>query len=81
MMEKTNFNPEEKQLQMLDVVALVKEIPDRDLLKGQVGTIVELLEPGVYEVEFTNKQGETKLTLALPDDVLLRLHFEIPANV
>lgn len=81
MMEKTNINPERAHLQMLDVVALVKEIPDKDLLKGQVGTIVELLEPGIYEVEFTTKQGETKLTLALPDEFLMRLHFETSADV
>lgn len=79
-MEKKSYDSEVTEFQMLDVVALVQEIPEKDLKKGQVGTIVELLEPGVYEVEFSNKKGETKLTIGLPGEMLMRLHFEIPAN-
>lgn len=43
------------QIRLSDVVALTEDIPDRGLLRGQVGTVVELLGPGVVEVEFVKK--------------------------
>ncbi len=66
-------------LKLLDVVALLKAIPDDKLVKGQVGTIVEVLEEGIYEVEFADKQGSTVTSLALPKEDLMLLHFEIEA--
>jgi len=44
---------------LLDVVALLEDLPDLDLCKGQVGTIVEEYEPGVFEVEFVDANGRT----------------------
>lgn len=66
-------------LNVLDTVALMKDTPDGQLTKGQVGTIVEELADEVYEVEFANKKGETILTLALSSDYLILLHFEVEA--
>ena len=43
----------------LDLVALTEDLPNRKLRRGQVGTVVELLDPGVFEVEFTDKHGHT----------------------
>jgi hypothetical protein len=37
---------------LLDVVALLSEVPSHGLLRGQVGTVVELLD-GAYEVKFS----------------------------
>jgi len=45
------------ELEMLAVVALTEDIPEKDLRRGQVGTIVENLDPGVYEVEFSDDAG------------------------
>lgn len=66
-------------LKLLDVVALLKDLPDEKLVKGQVGTVVEELDEGVCEVEFANKQGETIASLALTVDDLMLLHFEAEA--
>ena len=44
---------------LLDVVALLDDKPTIRLSAGQVGTIVELLAPGVFEVEFCDMEGRT----------------------
>lgn len=36
----------------LDVVTLVRDLPDERLVAGAVGTIVGIWAEGVYEVEF-----------------------------
>lgn len=40
-----------QKIKLLDVVALLSDLPDFGLCRGQVGTIVEEYEPGVFEVE------------------------------
>lgn len=64
------------RIELLDVVALTGELPDRGLHRGQVGTVVETLARGVYEVEFSDDEGRTFATLALRADQLLVLHYE-----
>ena len=64
-------------LKLLDVVALLKEIPEKNLALGQVGTIVEKLENNVFEVEFCDKNGITLATIALESQYLLQLHYEM----
>jgi Domain of unknown function (DUF4926) len=51
--------------QLLSVVALLEDIPEQGLLRGQVGTVVEPLAPGVFEVEVTGDAGRTYATAAL----------------
>jgi len=58
---------------LLDVVALLSDLPAHGLLRGQVGTVVELLD-GAYEVEFSDDEGKTYAELALEPDQLLVLH-------
>jgi hypothetical protein len=58
---------------LLDVVALLADVPTHGLLRGQVGTIVEVLD-GAYEVEFSDDEGRTYAELALEPDQLLVLH-------
>ncbi len=41
---------------------------------GQVGTVVERLTDGVFEVEFVDDEGQTYAELALPAEQLLLLH-------
>ena len=62
-------------IQLLDVVALTADLPDRRLKRGQVGTVVELLAPGVFEVEFSDDDGRTYAQAALREDQLLALHY------
>lgn len=62
---------------LLDVVALLSDVPAHGLVRGQVGTVVELLD-GAYEVEFSDDEGKTYAELALPTDQLLVLHHRPP---
>jgi hypothetical protein len=64
----------EKTIGLLDTVALIEDVPDRRLARGEVGTVVEVLEPDVYEVEFSDDRGETYAELALRRDQLVLLH-------
>jgi hypothetical protein len=63
-------------IRLLDVVALTEDLPARGLLRGQVGTVVETLAPGVFEVEFCDNDGRTYASLAVRADQLLVLHYE-----
>lgn len=67
-----------RQIQLLDVVALLDDHSDAGLLRGQVGTVVEVYEPGVFEVEFSDNQGRTYAMETLPADKLLLLHHQAP---
>jgi hypothetical protein len=64
------------EFEMLSVVALLENLPGRSLRRGQVGTIVDTLAQGVYEVEFSDDSGRTYASLALRADQLMRLHHE-----
>ena len=59
------------------VVALLEDIPERSLRRGQVGTVVEPLAPGVFEVEFSDNEGRSYATLALRADQLIILHHDM----
>jgi len=65
-----------RELEALAVVALLEDVAEKHLSRGQVGTIVELLAPGVYEVEFSDDEGRTYASLALRTEQLLQLHHE-----
>jgi hypothetical protein len=70
------------KLNLFDIVALKSNLPDRNLLAGQVGTIVEILAPEIYEVEFSDDDGQTYATQALPAHQLLKLHYKpMPNNI
>jgi hypothetical protein len=64
------------QINILDVVALTVDVADKGLLRGQVGTVVEMLSPGVFEVEFSDDEGRTYAELALHESQLLVLHYQ-----
>jgi hypothetical protein len=60
----------------LSVVALLEDLPEQGLVRGQVGTVVEIWAPGVYEVEFSDDSGKTYAMVALKAEQLIRLHHE-----
>jgi hypothetical protein len=62
------------ELEMLAEVALLRNLPEQGLARGQVGTVVEILSAGVVEVEFSDDEGRTYATAALPIEDLVRLH-------
>lgn len=63
---------------LLDVVALTVDLPERGLVQGQVGTIVESLDGGTCEVEFSDDDGRTYATLALRPTQFTVLHHRPP---
>ncbi len=65
-----------RELEFVSVVALLENVADDGLLRGQIGTVVERLAPNVYEVEFSDDDGRTYATLSLRADQLLQLHHE-----
>ncbi len=64
------------QIDLLSVVALVEDMIEKGLVRGQVGTVVENLAPGIYEVEFIDDSGKTYASVALRANQLMRLHHE-----
>ena len=61
-------------VKLFDVVALLEDLPEHSLQRGQVGTVVELLASGVFEVEFSDNKGRTYASLALRSGQLMVLH-------
>ncbi len=64
------------KIKRFDVVALTEDLPERKLERGQVGTVIEVLAPDVFEVEFSDNDGRTYAELAIREDKLLVLHYE-----
>lgn len=62
-------------IKILDVVALVKDIPAEGLRRGEVGTVVEQWADGVYEVEFSDDTGAAYAFVALHADQLMPLYY------
>ena len=65
------------KLNLLDVGALTEDLPERGLYRGQVGTVVEALAPGVFDVEFSDDEGRTYASLALETSQFLMLHYKL----
>jgi hypothetical protein len=64
-------------VKLLDVVALTIDLPQDNLWRGQVGTVVEILANGqAFEVEFSDRNGRTYESLGLTLDEFMILHFE-----
>ncbi|HLX60575.1 MAG TPA: DUF4926 domain-containing protein [Planctomycetota bacterium] len=64
-------------IELLDVVALAVDLPERNLQRGQVGTVVEILANGsAYEIEFSDRDGRVFESLGLRSEQLMVLRFE-----
>lgn len=62
-----------------ECVVLKKDLPRRKLRAGDIGTVVEVYEPGGLEVEFVTGSGKTQAVVTLkvadvrtvePDEIL-----------
>ena len=62
-------------MNLYDVVALVEDLPNAGLKRGQVGTIIEMWDTSVYEVEFADTDGVTYAQAALRADQLMTLYW------
>lgn len=67
-------------INLLDVVALTVDLPQYNLWRGQVGSVVEILANGTaFEVEFSDRTGRTYESIGLRPEQIMRLRFE-PAS-
>ena len=65
-----------KHFELFDVVALTADLPEENLLQGQVGAIVEIYNDGeAFEVDFVDKNGRTYALLTLKPEQLMRLRY------
>ena len=60
---------------VLDVVALLVDLPVEGLSRGQVGTIVEHLDDRTLLVEFSDDNGQAYAIAPCPRTELLVLHY------
>lgn len=71
-----------KTIPLLAAVALTVDIPEQNLTRGQIGTVVEHLgRPGEHAllVEFSDEQGQTYAMVALSSDQVMVLHRRVEA--
>jgi len=63
------------EIKLLDVVALIENLEPEGLRRGEVGTVVEKWNDGVFEVEFSDDTGEAYAFAAVPAEKLMKLYF------
>ena len=63
-------------IKILDVVALLKDLPEAKLLRGQIGTVVECYTDTDFEVEFSDNRGKTISLQTLSTNDIMLLHNE-----
>lgn len=64
-------------INLLDIVALTVDLPQYNLWRGQVGTVIEQLAGGAaFEVEFSDRNGRTYESVGLRLEQLMVLSFE-----
>ena len=74
MMQAENGTKNESP-SLLDVVALLTDLPGHRLARGQVGTIVEQLDDKTSLVEFSDDQGRAYAIAPCRREDLLVLHY------
>lgn len=52
---------------LLETIVLSRDLPEHGLLRGDVGTVVDVYEPDAVEVEFVTGAGATQALLTLND--------------
>lgn len=63
-------------ISLLDVVAVTEDMPQHGLVRGQVGTVVEVLADGNYEIEFSGEDGRAYALVPLPSRQLMILRYQ-----
>jgi hypothetical protein len=63
-------------MELLSVVAILKDLPEAGLVRGQVGTIAEKLSSAVMLVEFSDNKGRTCALVDVDCEDLVVLHYE-----
>ncbi len=68
------------KIKILDVVAVVEEIPEHGLKRGEVGTVVDRWKDGTFEVEFSDDTGEAYAFVALHPKQIMPLYYRKTQN-
>ena len=63
-------------IKLLDIVALTGDVPQEKLRRGEVGTLVEVFQPDVFEVEFADGDGQTYVMATLRKDQSMVLNYK-----
>lgn len=64
-------------IKLLDIIALIVNLPEYHLGRGQVGTVVDILAEGkAYEVEFSDRAGRTYESVGLRPEQMIVLRYE-----
>jgi hypothetical protein len=63
------------EIKVLDVVALTENLQSEGLRRGEVGTVVEKWNDGIFEIEFSDDTGEAYAFAAVPAEKLMKLYF------
>ncbi|MGB8313590.1 MAG: DUF4926 domain-containing protein [Aestuariivirga sp.] len=58
------------------VVALLSDVPEHNLSRGQVGTVIELLDSNTALVEFSDDDGRAYAITPVKWSQVLLLHYE-----
>ncbi len=68
-------------IKLLDVIALIEDLPQYNLSRGQVGAIVDVFSEGkAFEVEFSDREGRTYESIGLRPEQFIVLHYEPVTN-
>jgi len=65
----------------LDLIVLLEELPAKGLPRGQVGRVIQEMESGVFEVEFSDQDGLPFAFLPLLEDKIMKLLFDAPGDL
>ncbi len=65
------------KIELFDVVALTHDMPECNLRRGEVGTVVHVFpDDEAFEVEFSDRNGQTYQCLSFLSSQLMVLHQE-----
>ena len=79
--ERNQESTEKGEIKLLDVVALTQDVPEHNLKRGDIGTVVEILANGeAYEVEFSDDNRQMYKCLSFLASQIRVIHDE-PINV
>ncbi len=67
----------DETIKLFDVLALLKEVPEKKLLRGQIGTVIECYTDTDFEVEFSDNNGKTISMMTLSTDEIMLLHNQL----
>jgi hypothetical protein len=74
-MMKAKKDTKKQRPSLLDVVAMLTDLPAQGLVRGQVGTIVDQLDDKTLLVEFSDDRGRAYAVAPCRQADLLVLHY------